>query len=139
MLKILLVDDDPEEYELITSALESLKVKGEVVQVEDCQDVSDSIKAHKPDLVFMDINMPSINGIECLKAVRGDRKFENLPVIMYSTSNNVNDIKESYNHRANLYVVKPDSFHKLINSLQKVLAFDWDLKTRLELNKFLIA
>ena len=139
MLKILLVDDDQEEYEFITSAFESLTVNADVIQVQDCSDVTQTIKSHNPDLVFIDINMPSINGIDCLKAVRADSRFETLPIIIYSTSNNVTDIQESFKHRANLYVVKPNTFKKLTASLQKVLSMDWNLKNHLPIEKFLIA
>ena len=139
MLKILLVDDDREEYEFITSAFESLTVKAEVIQVEDCNDVSGTIKQHNPDMVFIDINMPSINGIDCLKAVRSEKRFENLPIIIYSTSNSLTDVQESFKHKANLYVVKPNTFSKLTASLQKILSFDWNLRNNLPIEKFLIA
>ena len=139
MLKILLVDDDQEEYEFITSAFENLTVNAEVVQVQDCSDVAETIRSHNPDMVFIDINMPSINGIDCLKSVRADSRFENLPIIIYSTSNNVSDIQDSFNHKANLYVVKPNTFNKLTASLQKVLSMDWNIRTYLPMDKFLIA
>ena len=139
MLKILLVDDDQEEYEFITSAFESLTVNADIIQVQDCSDVTQTIKSHNPDMVFIDINMPSINGIDCLKAVRADSRFETLPIIIYSTSNNVADIQESFKHKANLYVVKPNTFKKLTASLQKVLSMDWNLKSHLPIEKFLIA
>jgi len=139
MLKILLIDDDREEYEFITSAFESLNVKAEVIQMQDCFDVSATIKEHNPDMVFIDINMPSINGIDCLKAVRAEKKFENLPIIIYSTSNSIADVQESFKHKANLYVVKPNTFSKLTASLQKVLSFDWNLRNTLPMDKFVIA
>ena len=138
MLKVLLVDDDHEEYELINSAFEKLKIPANVMQIENCTDVAGTIKRHKPDIVFMDINMPLINGIECLKSVRADQHFQHLPIIIYSTSSNLKDIHESFRHKANLYVVKPDNLRKLTASLEKVLSFDWNLKPDLPLEKFLI-
>jgi CheY-like chemotaxis protein len=139
MLKILLVDDDREEYEFIASAFESLSVKAQVIQIEDCTDVSAAIREHNPDMVFIDINMPSINGIDCLKSVRSEKRFENLPIIIYSTSNSIADVQESFKHKANLYVVKPNTFSKLTASLQKVLSFDWNLRSNLPIDKFVIA
>jgi DNA-binding response OmpR family regulator len=139
MLRILLVDDDPEEYELITSALKTLKVNAEIIQTPHCVELTDNIRKIMPDLVFLDINMPFKNGIDCLKSLRADKKFESLPVIMYSTSNNNVDIEESYKHSANLYVVKPDNFQKLVKSLEEVLSFDWGSDSKVKSDKFLIA
>lgn len=138
MLKILLVDDDIEEYEFMTSALQKLRVSADVFHVQQCEDVTAVIKKHNPDMVFIDINMPSINGIDCLKSVRSHASFESLPIIIYSTSNNSSDIQESFKHKANLYVVKPNTFNKLTASLERVLSMDWDVK-RHSMDKFLIA
>ena len=139
MLKILLVDDDHEEAELFSAALKSLDHKTEVIHADDCIDLLDSIRMHKPNIVFMDINMPFLNGIECLKSVRSKPEFRSLPIIVYSTSNSQKNIIESFNNNANLYLVKPDSYNGIIIALEKVLKVDWAMAPRPELNSFVLA
>jgi CheY-like chemotaxis protein len=139
MLTILLVDDDHEEAELFTAALKSLDQTIQFVHAEDCVDLLDSIRKHKPDIVFIDINMPFLNGIECLKAVRSEPEFESLPIIMYSTSNNQKNIIDSFNNNADLYIVKPDSYRGIIIALEKVLKVNWAKQPRPQLSDFVIA
>ena len=139
MLKILLVDDDHEEAELFTSALKTVDAKTELIHAEDCVDLLESIRKNKPDIVFMDINMPFLNGIECLKTVRAAAEFKDLPIIMYSTSNNQKNIIESFNNNANLYIVKPDSYRGIIIALEKVLKVDWSVGQRPAFSDFVLA
>ena len=139
MLTILLVDDDHEEAELFTAALKSVDQTIQFVPAEDGVDLLDSIRKHKPDIVFIDINMPFLNGIECLKAVRSDPEFKYLPIIMYSTSNNQKNIIDSFNNNANLYIVKPDSYRGIIIALEKVLKVNWAKQPRPQLSEFVIA
>ena len=139
MLKILLVDDDHEEAELFTAALKSLNENIQLTHAEHCIDLLESIRKHKPDIVFMDINMPFLNGMECLKAVRAEAEFTKLPIIMYSTSNSQKNIIESFNNNANRYIVKPDSYRGIIIALEKVLQVDWTRAAQPEFNNFVIA
>jgi len=125
MLKVLLVDDDPDEFQLFSSALNSRNKPVSLMQKENCNQMLDTIRSWKPDLVFMDINMPGIDGIECLKLIRNEDDFISLPVIMYSTSRNRFNIEEAYNCKANLYVIKPFNFSEIAITLEKVITMDW--------------
>ena len=138
MLKILLVDDDSDEFDLFTSAIKSLNSDADLIYANKCDDLSGIIKNQKPDIVFMDINMPGFDGIECLKTLRLEKGIESLPIIMYSTSKNQRKIEESYQHKANLYVVKPYSYQGLVKALEKVLIIDWNLKPVIPLSNFVI-
>jgi CheY-like chemotaxis protein len=139
MLKILLVDDDPEEYELLQSGCKDIDQDVIVIHADGCDNLLHEVIKHKPDIVFLDINMPGINGIECLKSVRANKQFKSLPVIMYSTSNSPSSIQESYQNEANLYIIKPQSIKGIVNALEKVLEIDWNLQPKMSLNEFVIA
>ena len=139
MIKVLLVDDDPEEVDLMSQALERLKFRAEVIHADHYLNLTESLSEQKPDIIFMDINMPAVSGIDCLKSVRSNKTYENIPVIMYSTSNNHADVENSFKHKASLYVVKPDSFTKLISALEKVFSFDWNISGVIQRDTFLIA
>jgi CheY-like chemotaxis protein len=139
MLKILLVDDDDEEAEVFTAALKTVNENVELIHADDCVDLTESIRRHNPDIVFMDINMPLINGIECLKSIRSSPELKSLPIVMYSTSNNQKNILESFNNNANLYIIKPDSYRGIIIALEKVLKLDWSARQRPAFSEFVLA
>jgi CheY-like chemotaxis protein len=76
-------------------------------------------------MIFLDLNMPVKNGIECLEEIRSDKKLDWLPVIIYTTSDNPKDIETCYSLKANLYVVKPTSFESIIKTLKKIINMDF--------------
>jgi len=139
MLSILLVDDDLDEYDLFTIALKQIANDYRLIYIPACEDLLATIKENKPDLVFLDINMPAINGIECLKTIRAEKKYESLPIIMYSTSSNRKNIQQAYENKASCYVVKPYSVQGITKALEKIFTIDWQLQTSPTINNFVIA
>lgn len=79
-----------------------------------------------PDIVFLDINMPKKDGLECLEEIRKMERLEKLCVIMYSTSSSLGDIKKSYELGANGFVQKPHSYGGLREILKNIFDTDWD-------------
>jgi CheY-like chemotaxis protein len=139
MLTILLVDDDPEEFELFETAMAEVRPGVKLVHSDGCTDLLETVLKHNPDIVFIDINMPAINGIECLKDIRSRKEFRNLPIIMYSTSNSRIHIEQSFENKANFYIVKPHSLRGIRQALEKVIDIDWKSDFRPSLNNFVIA
>ncbi|MEO8406214.1 MAG: response regulator [Chitinophagaceae bacterium] len=74
-------------------------------------------KDFEPEMILLDINLPGMNGFEILQYVRTKTAYKNIPVIMFTSSDDDNDIKKSYEFGANAYLIKPDS----LRSLQEVL------------------
>ena len=138
MLTIVLVDDDVDEYDLFTTALKQLTEDFRLIHITSCDDLLPTIRVNKPELVFLDINMPGTNGIECLKTVRAEKKWEQLPIIMYSTSSNKINIQQAYENKANFYVVKPYSIQGIIKALEKIIRIDWHLPQIPSFNNFVI-
>lgn len=75
-------------------------------------------KEFEPEMILLDINLPGMNGFEILQYVRTKTTYKHIPVIMFSSSDDDNDIKKSYEFGANAYLIKPDS----LNSLKEVLS-----------------
>jgi CheY-like chemotaxis protein len=75
-----------------------------------------------PELIFLDLNMPRKNGLECLKEIRSSEKFSKIPIAIYSTSASKNDIEETFRNGANVYIKKPSDFNILKQLLAKVLS-----------------
>lgn len=79
----------------------------------------------KPDIVFIDFNMPVKGGKQALEEIKSDQKLKDIPAVMLSTSNHPNDIEETFNKGANLYIQKPSSFAGFILILKKVFVLHW--------------
>ncbi len=123
-LQILLADDDENDRLLFTDAFSELKTKTIV------QTVNNGIELMKwlnekdtrfPHLIFLDLNMPIKNGLQCLKEIRSNETLKNISVAIYSTSNNQKDIEETFSNGANVYITKPSDFNTLKQILEKAV------------------
>jgi CheY-like chemotaxis protein len=123
---ILFSDDDTDDALLFTQAADLLTSPILLSFAEDGEQLMRYLaKEMLPDMIFLDLNMPVKNGLECLAEIRGDKKLDWLPVIVYTTSDNPKDIETCFELRANLYVVKPTSFEAIIKTLKKILLIDF--------------
>lgn len=144
---ILLVEDNPADQEImkmafnddaefsknvLTIAIENgmeamdyLNHKGEY---------SDSGASPRPDLILLDINIPLMDGKTVLKEIKTRRKFRNIPVVMFTSSENEKDITDSYALGANAYLTKPDEIDDFTWMIQST-GFYWLFMARLPSNK----
>jgi CheY-like chemotaxis protein len=130
--RILIVDDNPKDVELTISALAEKNLANEVVVAEDGVEALDYLyrrgkyenEISYPAVIMLDIKMPRMDGIEVLKHIRSDPKFQFLPVIMVTSSREEKDLIESYKLGANSYVVKPVDIVQFIEAI-KVLGQYW--------------
>ena len=127
-VKIILAEDDKDDQELFMEALTATKIPSEVTTVENGAELVRTLKdpaEPKPDIVFIDINMPIKGGKEALEEIKSDKELKEIPAGMLSTSNHPNDIEETFNKGANLYIQKPSSFTGFILILKKVFMLHW--------------
>ena len=127
-VKIILAEDDKDDQELFKDALTATKIPSEVTTVENGEELVDTLKDDsqpKPDIIFIDINMPIKGGKEALAEIKSDQELKEIPAVMLSTSNHPKDIEETFNHGANLYIQKPNSFTGFILILKKVFFLHW--------------
>ena len=123
---ILFSDDDTDDALLFTQAADLLTSPVLLSFAEDGEQLMRYLSRETlPDMIFLDLNMPVKNGLECLSEIRGDKKLDWLPVIVYTTSDNPRDIDTCFRLGANLYVVKPTSFESIIKTLRKILTLDF--------------
>lgn len=76
-----------------------------------------------PEIILLDINLPGMNGFEILEYLRAQEEFRHVPVIMFTSSEDEQDIKKSYERGANAYLVKPDNLKMLHNVLEDTFNF----------------
>jgi two-component system, chemotaxis family, response regulator Rcp1 len=130
-LNILLAEDNIHDVNFILTALAQSKFNSKVEVVGDgssCIDYLNKIGVYKsaipPDLIILDMNMPSVDGIEVLKVIKYDVQFKKIPIIAFTSSNEKSDIGEAYDNYVNSYVVKPMD-PKLYSSIVREIEKFW--------------
>ena len=124
-LMILLADDDEVDRMLFKDAFKELKIKSIVHTVNNGTQLMDHLAKNDialPHLIFLDLNMPHKNGLECLKEIRSNKKFKEISIAIYSTSSSEHDIEETFRNGANVYIKKPSDFGILKQLLVKVVS-----------------
>ena len=120
---VVLTDDDDDEYFFFEEALNkldrsiSLQTFPNGEKLLDWMETADSI----PDALFLDINMPLLGGFETLQIIRDNKRFDDLPVIIYSTSNSILDKNKAFSYGANLYLCKVIAIKDLSGNLEKII------------------
>jgi CheY-like chemotaxis protein len=121
--KFLIADDDVDDKNMFCEALSKIDDAMKCFSVENGREVLEFLSGPeitKPDIIFLDINMPIMNGWDCLKKLKQSPDFKSIPTIMYSTSSAKRDIELAYSLGAILFVTKPEDFHELCKILQIV-------------------
>lgn len=124
--QILLCDDDGDEVIFFDSAFKKLNINAQLQWFERGQDLIDHLKrtSSLPDLIFLDLNIPIKNGLECLSEIKSYDQFRSIPVVIHSTSNQTRDIETAYSKGASLYVNKMYTDTALQNTLQSIFRMD---------------
>ncbi len=120
---ILVADDDTDDQFMLKEAFASLNFDKEIRTVENGEELLDylNIKGKYsdallpiPKLILLDLNMPKIDGRQCLRLIKANPEYSKIPIIIFSTSNNPEDISQSYELGANSYIIKPYSYNELV-------------------------
>lgn len=121
---ILLADDDEADRFIFTEAFSELKIQTIVKTVNDGDQLMEYLgnaDNKMPHILFLDLNMPRKNGLECLKEIRGNEKFKDVSIAIYSTSDNEKDMEETFQGGANVYITKPADFNTLKQVLERAV------------------
>ncbi len=136
-LKILLVEDDIDHVELITEVLETNGIRKEIILLKDGQEAIDYFQEghvnavegvqDEVGLIILDLKLPRIDGMDVLKFLKKNPRYCSIPVVIISTTSDVNVIAEGYKHGVNSFITKPISYEKFVEKI-KTLKEYW-LKT----------
>jgi CheY-like chemotaxis protein len=121
---ILNVDDDQEDREFFCDALREIDPSITCLVASGGKEALSLLQKQKtlPDYIFLDINMPMMDGKQCLRSLKNMPDFRSIPVIMYSTSTDTREIQECYKLGAVDFLIKPHSYEKLVNDLTSIFA-----------------
>lgn len=125
-IHIFLVDDDADDRMLFQEALQEVAPESKLSLADGCDMLLQlaKVESDKPDMILLDLNMPGLNGFECLDEIKSKKHFGNVPVLIYSTSANPDQVKKTYNKGATLYMQKPTSFEGIKKLMNKVLTIN---------------
>ncbi len=115
-ISLLLADDDTDDCFLFKEVIEELPISAKLTTVNDGVQLMQLLSAKEsplPDALFLDLNMPRKSGFECLSEMKTIDKLMNIPVIIYSTSLDMEVVDLLYQKGAHYYVRKPGEFDKL--------------------------
>ena len=116
-----LIDDDEDDREIFTLALEDANRSYKCITAVNGKDALEKLHADQtfiPDFIFLDLNMPVMNGKQFLKEIKTIPRLAHIPVVIYTTSSYEKDIEETKQLGATHYIVKPSS----IDTLTKILS-----------------
>lgn len=123
---ILLIDDDKDDCDVFEQALKIISDSLQLSYTHQSDNVLTAIAAFQPDLIFLDINLPRISGFDCLTEIQTNAKYEHIPIVMYSSSDNPKEINAAYGLGATLYFKKPTNFTQLVASLKDIITMTWE-------------
>ena len=123
-----IVDDDIDDQDLFIEAVNEVDDSIECMSASNCEEALDLLKNKKigkPDMIFLDLNMPKLNGKQCLAELKKEAHLADIPVIIYSTSSEKRDIEETTRLGAAHFLTKPNKFEELCKAISYVVSRDW--------------
>jgi len=126
--RVFLADDDADDRELFIDALKEIDLSIHCLYATNGETALQTLEndiLEKPELIFLDLNMPKINGKQLLKHLKNSEPLSAIPVIMYSTFFSDNDIADIKTLGASHYLIKHTRFQELCSSLRTILDQRW--------------
>jgi len=133
-MTILLVEDNADDEALALRALKKSSVPNSVVVARDGEEALEYIfgqgryqgrdVSQQPKVIFLDLKLPKLNGIEVLRSIRSDARTSRVPVVLLTSSDEVQDLKDGYDSGANSYINKPVDFNEFVEQV-KLLGRYW--------------
>ena len=121
---VMIVDDDEDDIDFFCEALAEIDASVQYLTASNGVDALNKLRSDEnvlPHVIFLDLNMPLMDGKQLLKELKSDYTLKDIPAIIYSTSSMPTDIEETKALGATHFLTKPSSFKKLCNDIVFVL------------------
>jgi CheY-like chemotaxis protein len=116
MTHVLIVDDDEDDRDLFCTAVHEIDKSINCAMARNGEEALQALRKRtlpKPHLIFLDLNMPRVNGVQCLQELKKDKALQHIPVVIYSTSKLSEDKNLTHLLGAADFITKPSSFTEL--------------------------
>jgi two-component system response regulator len=130
---IMLVEDDSDHVALILRSLRKQEMLDDVMVMLDGEEALDFLFARgafagrdtaiMPSVILLDLKLPKVSGLQVLERVRSDQRTRKLPVVVLTSSDMEEDIRESYRLGANSYVLKPVDFREFLDNIRQLIHY----------------
>jgi len=142
MKYIFLADDDADDRMFFEDALKQVTIPTQLTLSKDglelMRNLETVIEPPPPDVIFLDLNMPRKNGLQCLEEIRNTPKIKDIPTVIFSTTANDDAVNKAYQLGANYYICKPHSFELLVKAIETVLTLEMLPKPQPPIEKFIL-
>ena len=122
---VLVAEDDDDDYLIFCLAVDETEIATIVTRAENGEVLMSTLKEKIPDILFLDIHMPCKDGKECLLEIRSNKRYDHLPIIIYSSFKDIDTIEYCFRKGSNLYAIKPVEVKSLTKMLKAILLIDW--------------
>jgi two-component system, chemotaxis family, response regulator Rcp1 len=129
-IEILLIEDNLGDIRLTQEALKEARVLNQMSVARDGAEAlavlrqeGEYAETSRPDIIFLDLNLPKQSGIEILAHIKSDETLKRIPVVIITSSRAEDDIIKSYNLHANCYVTKPIDLEQFIQVVKSIEGF----------------
>ncbi len=127
-LNLLLADDDEDDRLLFEEAFSEVAQNSTLTLTKDGKELLAYLsnpQSVMPDIIFLDLNMPIINGYKCLEEIRENNSLNNIFIVMNTTTASHKEISRVFEQGANLFLIKPNSYNDLKKSIEKIMELDF--------------
>jgi CheY-like chemotaxis protein len=138
-ITILMADDDQDDREMALDALQDLRLADKMQFVVDGQDLLDYLRREGgyadaderaesplPGIILLDLNMPKKDGREALAEIKSDQSLRQIPVVVMTTSNDEEDVRDTYALGANSFITKPVTLSGLVDVMRTLAGYWFD-------------
>lgn len=121
--RIIVIEDDQSDFIFLKNAFSKINELIELVHISSFESLVDEVEKNGISCLLLDLKMPLINGFDILNQIKSDEDLKVLPVIVFSSSDNPEDIEYSYKMGANAYIVKPSTLQDYEKFARKFAKF----------------
>ena len=133
MAKVLIVDDDEDDRDLLFEAIHEVDRSTKCIVARNGQEALAGLRRAEmptPDLIFLDLNMPRVNGMQFMQEIRRDPTLQDIPVVIYTTSKLSKDELECKRLGAVYFITKPNSFRGICKIVSEIFANEMIINKR---------
>lgn len=123
---IILAEDDIDDQNIFQIALQEIDAKIEAQFVSNGKELLQILQTAEPDLIFLDLEMPYKNGLECLVEMKKDHRLQKIPVVVFSSTTKPANIQTAYEMGAHLFFIKPPIYSDYLSSIRAIFHLNWN-------------